>query len=253
MNDCRRCRPLLAQAYYKELDATQQAWFDDHLKTCQDCAAEYREMVSVLEMMSRRTQQDPGEEFWNGYYARLQARMAMPPKSVPVARPVFGKWMLQAAAAIVFLALGLLIGKLYFSTPAPSIAVRTQLPREDVRAARFLQRSQVLLVGMIHMDTSTTLNPGELSRQREISHELIHEASYLQGELKDPRERRLQQLVSELQVILTEIANMEDQSDLQAVEMVKSGVDRKGILLRINLEQMRSSDQKLQGPTKGRF
>jgi hypothetical protein len=83
----------------------------------------------------------------------------------------------------------------------------------------------------------------DLSRQKQISHDLIQQASSLQNDLKDPRYRRLRSLISELQVILLEIADLQKQGDLQGVDLIRSGVDRKGVLLKINLEQMRLSDQ----------
>jgi hypothetical protein len=72
---------------------------------------------------------------------------------------------------------------------------------------------------------------------------LIQQASTLKNDLNDPRYRRLRSLISELQVILLEIADLQAQGDLQGVDLIRSGVDRKGVLLKINLEQMRLSDQ----------
>lgn len=266
MSECRRCRSQLVEAYYKELSAPQQEWVDAHLGHCPDCAAEFRKITSTLQMVNREAQPDPGAEFWDGYYARLQKRMAeTQAKQVGEARPAglrFGLsskqnvrfWMYRVAAAIVFISIGLMIGKFYFGRPevmtgrmTPRMSVPNQV---DVRTANFLERSQILLVGMINMDTNRSDEPYDLSHQKQVSHELVREASYLKGELKDPRQRKLQRLVSELQVILTQIANMEEEEDLQSVDMVKSGVDRKGILLKINLEQMRMTDQKFQSASK---
>ena len=60
----------------------------------------------------------------------------------------------------------------------------------------------------------------------------------LKDDLTDANRRKLYQLVSDLEVILLQIANLESQNDLPAVEMIRSGVDRRGILLKINLEEM---------------
>lgn len=258
MSECRRCGPLLVEAYYKELSAADQQWVDAHLGQCADCAAEFRKIASTMEIMSRREQPDPGAEFWDGYYGRLQKRMAVArsagPGSGAVSEPNIRVWMYRIAAAIAFIAIGLLIGKFYYQSPVVTARQETHAVKQanqvDVRAAHFLERSQVLLVGMINMDASESNEPYDLSHQKQVSHDLVREASYLKGELNDPRQRKLQRLVSELQVILTQIANMEEEEDLQSVDMVKSGVDRKGILLKINLEQMRMTDQKFQSASK---
>jgi len=52
----------------------------------------------------------------------------------------------------------------------------------------------------------------------------------------------LRLLVSDLEVILLQIANLESEHNLSTIEMVQSGVDRRGILLKINLEEMRQTE-----------
>jgi hypothetical protein len=58
--------------------------------------------------------------------------------------------------------------------------------------------------------------------------------------LSDTHDRRLEKLVGDLELILMQIANLEEKEDLPEIELVKDGVDRKGLLLKINLEQMRT-------------
>ena len=52
-------------------------------------------------------------------------------------------------------------------------------------------------------------------------------------------QNQIYNLISDLEVILLQIANLESEYNLPAIEMVKNGVDRKGILLKINIEEMR--------------
>ena len=49
----------------------------------------------------------------------------------------------------------------------------------------------------------------------------------------------LRALIDDLEVILLQIANLEAEHDVPAIELVRSGVDRRGILLKIQVEQMR--------------
>ncbi|HEY4490640.1 MAG TPA: hypothetical protein VI958_01525, partial [Acidobacteriota bacterium] len=110
--------------------------------------------------------------------------------------------------------------------------------------SRFLERSETVLLALVNFDpdqeATETLN---LGRQKALSQQLVREASYLQGQLKQPENRKLQKLVSDLQVILLQIANLEEKQDFPEIDLVKGGVDRKGILLKINLEQMRMVSQ----------
>jgi hypothetical protein len=58
-------------------------------------------------------------------------------------------------------------------------------------------------------------------------------------------------LISELEIILMQIANLEEQYDLESVELIRSGIEHKGILFKININQVRSdlnkTDQKKRG------
>ena len=251
--NCNTSRLHLVEAYYKELPAEKQEEFTNHLQTCPACAAEYEKLRSVLDLMKTRKREDPGSEFWNGYYTRLENRKrktAQAPKRQSfVIRQAF---VYQLAAALVLVGIGIIIGKFYFGQNAgpiahTNIAPRTPQTAEIQRAHNFLDRSQVLLLGLVNSD------PQDLVREKQISSDLVHEASLVKSDLKDPKDRRLKDLVSELEIILLQIANLEEQNDLRGVEMVRSGMDRKGVLLKINLEQMRLSDLAPQRPDpKGR-
>ena len=85
-----------------------------------------------------------------------------------------------------------------------------------------------------------------LTRQQEIARELIDESSALKAELTDADQRLLRVLIDDLEVILLQIANIEAGYDVPAIEMVKSGVDRRAILLKINLTEMRRAEATVQ-------
>jgi len=74
--------------------------------------------------------------------------------------------------------------------------------------------------------------------QKRLSRELVNEAGNLKSDLKAPAEKRLRELVADLETILIQIANLESANDLDAVELVKRGVEEKGIFLKINLTEM---------------
>ncbi|MBT8400870.1 MAG: hypothetical protein KJO98_10365, partial [Rhodothermia bacterium] len=67
-------------------------------------------------------------------------------------------------------------------------------------------------------------------------------AADLKPSLEDARMRRLHELVSEIEMIMIQIANLEAEYDMPAVDMVREGVERKGLLFKINVEEMRQSE-----------
>ncbi|MCB0306602.1 MAG: hypothetical protein KDI38_22765, partial [Calditrichaeota bacterium] len=81
----------------------------------------------------------------------------------------------------------------------------------------------------------------DLTRFRQASQNLIAEAGYLKPALQQTRQQRLGKLVNDLELLLIQIANLEAENDLSAIEVIKSGMDERGILLKINLEEMRQA------------
>jgi hypothetical protein len=57
----------------------------------------------------------------------------------------------------------------------------------------------------------------------------------LKGELSGRRQRRLQELISDLEVVLLQIANFESESDMSVIELVQDGIKSRGILFKIHL------------------
>ena len=52
------------------------------------------------------------------------------------------------------------------------------------------------------------------------------------------KNERVKQLVEELELILLEIANLEEEQDIENIELIKSGIDRKALLLKIYLHDL---------------
>ena len=66
----------------------------------------------------------------------------------------------------------------------------------------------------------------------------------MKSELSSAEHLRLLDLISELEVTLLQIANLEADYDLQEVEIIQSGAERKALLFKINLNEIEIADQK---------
>ena len=259
MIKCQKVKDLMLQALYGELPAEDREHFEAHLRACPACAAEYSVLGATLEVMDRRERPDPGVDFWDGSWERLERRLEREaaPAAAPAseslwrrARRAFStvpRWAYQASAALALVLLGILIGRAVFAPSGPGpvtglTGVIAAVPPADpmlVRANDYVQRSKVLLLGLVNFDPATKDVYGlDLPRQKQISRELLSEAAYLKPALSGGRNERLRELVSDLEVILLQIANLESENDLEAVELVRTGVDKGSLLLQINLSEM---------------
>lgn len=259
MNPCRDYEPLFVESFYKEINTEDQKRLEEHLKECEKCAAEYSGMKATLNTIGQREKKEVPDGFWENYLPNLEQRMERENSEKTVSKVIPWRqslntkyaWAVRLAAAIAFISIGIFIGKYFRNEPGPIVSINEKPNVEivpataaaDERAMRYLKRSQVLLLGLVNYEPeqNQTYVP-DLNRKKEISRELIQEAGLIKQDLNTPEQRRLKELVSDLEVILVQIANLEEKNDMPQIELVKNGVDRKGILLKINLEEMRRND-----------
>ena len=109
---------------------------------------------------------------------------------------------------------------------------------------RYLDRSSVLLMGLVNFDAetdgTTVLN---LDHKREIAGSLVQDAAIIKASLDGNQDAQLRMLIEELEKILLQIANLEAQQDLPGIEMIQAGIEGRALLLKINLESMKITDQ----------
>ena len=95
----------------------------------------------------------------------------------------------------------------------------------------------------VHAQTTADSLAFDVQKQR--AGELVRTASSVREGTDD---RRVQELVGQLELILREIAHLDEGTDVASVEVIRSRVSREGVLLRINLEQMRAEKTAHDGP-----
>lgn len=267
--ECRQVQKKMGEALYGEMDSETQSRFDAHLKVCTKCANQYSALQQTIMTMHSRTRNAPDADYWDTYWERLAPKLARENK--PSSRvSKFREWFqwrspkpayrIQLASAFALVLIGLFIGKLIWSpsgvsehSPNTNLAVpNTRFASVRERANYTLEKSKILLLAWANFDPKSedteTLN---LPFQKKMSQSLVNETGYLRSQLQDPADKQLQELLSDLEVILLQIANLEDEHDLDAVELVRSGVEKRAVLFKINLSQLASeSRQSIQANSK---
>lgn len=150
---------------------------------------------------------------------------------------------LQTTFAVLLVALGVVLGRSVFDDQPPPVVATTTTPAGEVlsvaaedAAWRYIDRSKVLLLGIVNAETPETAN---LARKQAIATELVASAPELREALSAADQQRLADLVADLEVLLLQIANLEAQADVPGLQRVQHGADRKGIFLKISLEEIR--------------
>ncbi len=268
MKACTSKEHLIVDALFGDIDAAGLEALQTHMATCKGCAGAFQEMQQTLDLTSQVAEPVVTEDYWDTYYERLQHRMAeeaLPQRNTWVTlknwlnsnfvpRPAYAQW----GAALALVLLGIWIGRQWSPSiiegPANTLAGNTeQLPGGDPalqpaalneKTQQYLDRSKVLLLGLVNFDVNED-DPSyiNIAQQQRVAGELVLEGAVLKEELDDNHEQQLSALVEELEMILMQIANLEMQQDVPSIELIQRGVDQNAILLKINLEKMKLSDQ----------
>lgn len=262
MSKCRHIRTLFVDALYDEWTVEQKKEFKMHLNRCSECFKAYTDFTATVKTMSQRKRIEPDPDFWTGYWDRLLPQLEAPTRKPSLVRDrrrwipelfPLPRWVYQTAAAVAILVIGIFIGRMVLGPAQSEKTIPQWTKRREVspelasyenRTGRYLEKSKVLLLGIINFDPETE-DPITLDfpRKQQVSQDLIREAGVLkEGLTKYGAQDRLIELVSDLEIILLQIANLEKEHDLSAIDLVRSGVDRKGILLKINVEEMKRTD-----------
>ena len=268
MNRCKQCKDMFDEALCQELNKEQKLFLENHLRECPKCRSEFEEANAMLNFMRKKVRQEPGPAFWDNYWEKLQNRMGkenvLHVKSEKRWKTFFQffqslnfspRWVIQAAAALVLVVIGIFIGREIFP---PAREPAKQMERSPAlvsgyepgtklyqRTHNFIERSKVILLAMINFDPKTedsyVLN---LPFQQKISRELVQQAGGLKNELDDIDQRQLSEIISDLEIILLQVANLDSDSDISAIELVKNGVKIRGVLFKIQLTDIRQSMNK---------
>lgn len=261
--NCRSYEELLAESVGGQLSDRDRERLASHLATCAQCREVSASFGSVVDIVTSVKRDDPGNEFWDGYFERLQERMdptpsPLVPRERLSIRARIGLALIRSglhpaafrryAFAVVLIGFGFLLGRGFFSAgvdlPIDEPDTRTQhivrASATEERAFSYLVRSKTLLLGLINFDPqSDDAELLNLPKRRVIADELLGEAVELRKELSETDQHRLEKMIADLELILIQIANIESNYGLHGVEILRNGVDQTGLLLRINVEEMR--------------
>ncbi len=260
MNDHKQFQSLMIDAFYSELNETETSWFAEHLETCSSCKLEYSNLVQTLTLAKQNrptavSENNNLDDFWLKLETKLDEEAELPTHIVRLPN-----WSYQVAAAVILIVTGFLVGKIFYDsstvTEKPVAAVdekqntesaENKIPVQtvslDERTQKYFDKSKVMMMAIANFDVKTddpfVLNVGY---QKRISREMITEAADLKKDLEKSDKKQLKKLVSDLEMILLQIANLESEKDLPGIELIKSSVDRRALLMKINIQEMKGGD-----------
>lgn len=258
MSDCNKIESLMERALYHELTPTESEFFDRHTASCPECAKDFEEYKSIVTACASEPRPGADSAFMNAFWETLAPKIEK--KKSPAMRwwsdlvnafRFESMWKYQLAGGLAILLFGVMIGDflsrkenvLEQNVPPEIAAAQTA---SEIEALQYIQRSKVLLLGLMNFDPATddveTIN---LERQKKISGELLTKAAEIKTVLREPSQQQLKKLVSDIELILLQIANLDAKYDLTGIEIIREGVKSKGIILKIHIQEMKKEEKKL--------
>lgn len=247
-----------------ELSEQEVKAIESHLTSCSRCADELKSIKQTTELLSgmvRPSDLRP-EMYWQQFSSKLERSIEQGAAQDEKSRSFVSKFLaaftehrkpfgIGFASALTLMMIAFGVWSVWFKTPAsgpfdPQTASRQGTKTTDLqnisldsRVGDYLEQSRVLIIGLMNTDTKPPDGSKSLFvREREISRSLARESEDLSSKLNDPSQRRLKELVSDLQVILVQIANLEANHNTSGIEIVKGGIEHRDILFKINLEEI---------------
>ncbi len=248
MNSHTTTRLQLYSYVQNELNPGERQSVENHLAACPACANELAEIRSALELLPRAVDspaEERPEEFWNDFARTIQRTIVNQEASRRSFFPAFSeitdlllisRWKIVAATVMIGAVLGTLIILQSPEQSGPiqqSEFVRTPVEAEVAtdRANQYFRKSKMLLVGITNMKTGEG-QPVDLKTEQRVSRELVHEARYLR---EQPLDDRSTKLIGDMERILIELANLEQETGLPNVELIRSGIHRENLLFKIRM------------------
>lgn len=257
MNECKKCKRMIEKALYEDLNNEESKFFYEHLKSCGECSKEFEELKSTLDLFKTESKPEPNPAFINDFWNLLEQKLENNKQSLVIKSKEYIKslrfnftWEYQLAGAAALLLIGIVIGRYLITGQNTSEQLLitgkekavVEQPAVNIEAANYIERSKVLLLGLMNFDPQTDdIETISLPKQMEISRELLGQTAGLKTGLNNSRQQQLSKLVSDIELILLQIANLETKHDLSGIELIQDGVRTRGIFLKINIEEMKNT------------
>ena len=250
---CKDVQKNLSDYLEKRLPDSRQTKFEKHLKVCMNCSAELEALKMIVAEASSLERVVAPDSLWTRIESELDVTdepfLTKVSNEVTELRERFGRLFkfpvpaIRMAGVLAVLLIGIFLGRTFFSTRENANLVRqTDVERAELklisqRTEHYLEKSTILFLGIVNAESPQEEN-SDWSTEKRVAQNLMKEAAFLKGGLSRMKNERVKQLVEELELILLEIANLEEEQDVENIELIKSGIDRKALLLKIYLHDL---------------
>ena len=233
------------------LTESERATVESHLRSCPACTQELEAIKALTDLQSSAVYdaaaaRPPG--FWDDLLDQVDRRIAPQAPALSWSRRLVDwfapgtlprhRLALGFAAMLIVASSALVTWTVMRQSPpvpevAETVAVPSAAPVEHTRLQKYLRKSRTLLVGVANMNVPDD-QPADLRAEQQISRELVSEARVLRQEPLDLHSARL---ISDLEKIQIELANMGPESPSPGVALIRQGIESNNLLFKIRIAE----------------
>lgn len=245
--NCRDAESLVAAGVYGRLTPEERAALEGHARTCPACSALLEKWAGIHELSARAGEDDVPLPDWEKSWARIAAATI---GKRPRRRSVFGwlsfggpawaRWAGAAASVILVFAVGYFAGR-RFLTDRSSGAIRPAAGRDvgisalsgsvQAELAEYADNLRPILADFLNRGDVRPPN-GLLELRRRVVRDMLGQTRLLMGLAEESGDAGLKDLLSELEFVLTSLANME-RDDKDSADHLGRMIRERGVAARL--------------------
>jgi len=219
----------MMDALYDQLKGKAAKAYAEHLDRVSECQVEFLYMESVVSVFYEPVVEEPEPKLADKLWARLEPELDR--VDSPRAGVMLRRFFLVAAALFVA-ALGLWFGTLR-ETPLPVVPT----PGDPGPLTHYLDKAQPLLLAVAnHRGGKGTATGFDHQTERDHAALLAEEAARIRTSIA--RTGSVDRLLGDIELLLLQVANLEDSQYGKEIALVQDYMQRRTILLKVSLLEM---------------
>jgi len=214
---------LVLHYYGEALDGAE----DDHLRMCDTCRAEYRNLQRVLNSVNAAPVPERPPEYGAAVWQRLESQVRGRRRFAWLSAR---EWLLAGAMAAL-LVMAFLAGRLTHH-PAPQVATNNGPVRERillVAVGDHLERSQTILVEL--ENSSST----DISYERQAAADLVESNRLFRQTAASAGDTATASVLEDLERVLIEISNSPSEVSRRQLRDLQKEIEERGILFKVKV------------------
>ena len=245
--DCREAENLITAGVFGRLTPEERTDLERHARSCPACASLVEEWTGIHELKAQTPEDDVPLPDWERSWARIAAAtIGKRPRRPSVFElftaggPVWARWAGVAASVILVFAAGYFTGRRFLtdgSTGAPrpaagpNIGILTPAGSIQAELAEYADDLRPILADFLNR--GDVRPPDDLVElRRRVVRDMLGETRLLMGLAEESGDAGLKDLLSELELVLTSLANMEP-DDKDSADHLGRMIRERGVAARL--------------------